>query len=60
MQIFMAVTPDQYELPMCVCESAQELADKLGISKSTVKSQISLKASGVQSGRKLIKFELED
>ena len=35
--IWMAVTPDKYELPIAVEDSARKLADLLGVSESTVK-----------------------
>lgn len=54
---YMAVTADKYELPICIEESAEELANKLGISKNTVFSQISLKKDGNRCGRRIIRIE---
>lgn len=34
--LYMAVTNDEYELPIFVCDTAQELADKLGVKPNTV------------------------
>lgn len=34
--LYMAVTNDEYELPIFVCDTAQELADKLGVKMNTV------------------------
>lgn len=36
--IWMAVTPDSYELPVLVADTAKELAQMMGVSKNTVKS----------------------
>lgn len=36
--LWLYVTPDKYELPIYVCDTAQELADKRGVSVSTVKT----------------------
>lgn len=36
--IWMQVTPDEYELPMLVADTANELAQMIGVSKSTIKS----------------------
>ena len=39
--IWMAVTPDEYELPVAVADTAAELGKKLGVSKNTIYSCIS-------------------
>lgn len=36
MRLYMAVTADQYELPICVSENAKELAEALGITSQAV------------------------
>ncbi len=36
MRLYMAVMADQYELPICVSESAKELAEALGITSQAV------------------------
>ena len=36
--LWLYVTPDRYELPIYLCDTAQELADKRGVSVSTVKT----------------------
>lgn len=36
--LWLYVTPDKYEVPIYVCDTAQELADKRGVSVSTVKT----------------------
>ena len=34
--LWMAVTPDEYELPMYVADTARELGEKYGVSKTAV------------------------
>ena len=36
MKIYMAVTADRYELPLCVSESAQTVADWAGVAVKSV------------------------
>ena len=36
--LWMYVTPDKYELPVYVCDTARELAEKRNVSVSTVKT----------------------
>ncbi len=36
MALYMAVTPDEYELPLCICPTARGLARMLGIDKDNV------------------------
>ena len=38
MKLYMAVTPDQYELPLCVQDSPGELAEALGITINAVRT----------------------
>ena len=39
--LWLAVTPDKYELPVAVAETAKELAIMLGVKKDTIHSTIS-------------------
>ena len=34
--LWIAVTPDRYELPMCVCDSQKDLAECLGVTVSNI------------------------
>lgn len=52
---WMAVTADQYELPLVVADSSAELARLLGISQSTVLSQALRRSSGRNSSRRIVK-----
>lgn len=38
--LWMLVTSDKYELPVFVEDTAQDLADKVGVTKSTVESSV--------------------
>lgn len=57
--LFLLVTADQYELPICICESAQELANKLGMTKSGVYKLLEKENNGVKSGRRIVKVNIE-
>ncbi len=56
---WMAVTADEFELPMAVCDSAKELAFKLGITHEAVRKNASRNGNGRNNGYKVIRF-LED
>lgn len=57
--IWMAVTVDEYELPLAVEDSAKKLADLLGVSEATVKGCEYRHQDGHISGRKIVKV-IED
>ena len=52
MTLYMAVTPDKYELPMMIAESKAELARMTGMHRSTVCNAIKGRRSR-REGRKL-------
>ena len=52
MTLYMAVTPDKYELPMLIAESKAELARLAGMHRSTVCNEIDGRRSR-REGRKL-------
>lgn len=56
--LWLAVTPDIYELPLCVEESASLLAKRLGVTPGTIMSSARTGRSGVKAGRKIIKIEI--
>jgi len=58
MKLYLAVTPDEYELPIYVCDSGKELAEKLGVSQSTIYTLIAHDRDGSRTGRKVIKVEI--
>lgn len=57
---YLAVTPDEYELPLCVAETAQELADKMGIKRESILSNISRNRTGSHCGCKYLRIEFEE
>lgn len=58
--IWMAVTSDEYELPIFVEESSTKLAQKLGITVGSVLSSVFKGSNGRYSGRKIVKVEYEE
>ena len=58
--IWMAVTPDKYELPIAVEDSARKLADLLGVSESTVKGSEFRHTDGHICGVKYVKVRNTD
>ena len=45
-KLYIYATKDEYELPLIIAESAEELAQKLGTTKNVVLSCISHKRKG--------------
>lgn len=66
MTLYMAVTADEYELPLLVEEQMYVFAKKLGIRQDTLSKELSLikygryKNSGKNRGYRLRKVEVED
>lgn len=59
--LYMMVTQDEYELPLCVCSSYAELACFAGVSAKSVKSAIlHAKARGGNSKYKAVLIDDED
>ena len=51
MALYLACTPDKYELPICVTESAKEMAEFLDVSVNTVYKMVSRKRRYDREGR---------
>lgn len=60
MFLWLAVTPDKYGFPIYIEDSSSKLAEKLGITASTVIASVSRNKSGINSGRKIVKVKLDD
>lgn len=60
LKIYMAVTPDKYELPLYVADNTRELANVFNTSDGNVKSCISKGKSGTTNGYKFIRVEVEE
>lgn len=52
---WLAVTPDEFELPLAVADSARELGEICGISGDTVECSAWRGSDGTNSGRKFVK-----
>lgn len=59
-RLYMAVTPDHLELPICVTDTCKELAQKYGISSNNLQSQIANNASGKTRGAKFVRVIIDD
>lgn len=56
--LWLAVTPDQYELPLAVADTAEQLAAMFGLTRGSVINLVSKNAPGTMSGRKFVKVEV--
>lgn len=59
-KLFMAVTPDKYELPLFVTPSLDEMAKTFHKSKMVISSSICHQRSGNRCGVKFIVIEVEN
>ena len=62
MKLYMAVTPDQFELPLCVQDSPGELAEALGITINAVRSACApgkTAKSGTKRGYRIVRVEVK-
>ncbi|MDD4564800.1 MAG: hypothetical protein PHE79_04915 [Eubacteriales bacterium] len=57
-RLYLAVTPDRYELPIAVCQSADELGQCLGVEGKTILKNLCRKESGKRRGYKLMRIEV--
>ena len=58
--LYMAVTPDKYELPMMVSNNTREIANSYGVTYENMLSQISKNLNGKKQGVKFVRVEEED
>lgn len=58
--LWLAVTPDKYELPLAVEESSEKLGRIYGLSKKTVASMVRKGADGKRNGHKFVKVRIDD
>lgn len=49
MKLYMAVTPDEYELPVMIAETPSKLARMCGVNRCSVSNAISRRKRGRQS-----------
>ena len=57
--LWVAVEADEYELPLAVCDTAQQLGDLYGLHKARIYDSIRKENSGRICGRKYIKVECD-
>lgn len=64
MALYMAVTPDKYELPVAVEDSPTKLARKIGVSVNMILASLTPKRAGYNNRRRMgyryRKVEVED
>ena len=60
MILYMGVTPDEYELPLCVSDTAAELARMYGMTPNAVYCNICNNQDGTRNGIKFLRIEVED
>ena len=53
--LYMAVTPDKYELPLCVSDNLKELADRFNTTTDNISSAICHDASGKRRALSLLR-----
>ncbi len=60
MNLYMAVTTDELELPLYVADNALDLANKFGLKIQTMYCEISRPSKSTRRGYKFIRIELND
>ena len=58
--LYMAVTADEYELPLYVSDTIKELSDWCGYKSNYISTAIHYHYSGKKSGIRSLKIEVED
>ena len=56
----MAVTADEYELPICIADTAKELGAKYGVTADTVITLARGNHNGNKTGRKYVKVRNDE
>ena len=60
MIVYIAVTPDKYELPIVIADSLKEISLKTGVNKQAISDNISKNTNGKRIGIKFVKVEIGD
>ena len=58
--LWLAVTADKYELPLAVCDTAEQLGRIFGLKGISIINHVHRGDSGKQSGRRFVKVRLND
>lgn len=53
----MAVTPDKYELPVKITETAKQMGDWLGVSENSIYISVCSELSGKRNGFKIVRVK---
>ena len=59
-KLYMAVTPDEYELPLFVTDNVAEMAAVFHTKPNTILSSIAHGRSGSINGRKFVRVEINE
>ena len=59
MILYMMVSNDKYELPLCVCDTAHELARKVGLSENYVYNAVWKGRHGLRKSR-IIRVDVDE
>ena len=59
-KLYMAVTSDEYELPMMVTNNIDELARVFGISALTIRSHMTKQTTGKRNGVKFVRVVFDE
>ena len=60
MKYYMAVTADEYELPVCVCKNVTELSKRYEMTEKTIRSYLSRGTVRKKEGVKFIRVITEE
>ena len=60
MILYMGVTTDEYELPLCVSDTAAELARMYGMTPNAVYCNLYNNQTGRNNGIKFLKIEIDE
>ncbi|SMB86395.1 hypothetical protein SAMN00017477_0892 [Peptoniphilus asaccharolyticus DSM 20463] len=60
MILYLGVTTDEFELPLCVSDTAAELARMYGMTPNAVYCNIYNNQDGTRNGIKFLRIEVED
>ncbi|MBM7836463.1 hypothetical protein [Clostridium sardiniense] len=55
--VYMAVTPDKYELPVKITETAKQMGDWLGVSENSIYISVCSELSGKRNGFKIVRVK---
>lgn len=58
--LWLAVTADKYELPLAVCDTAEQLGRTFGLRADSIINHVHRGDSGKRSGRRFVKVRIEE